>query len=165
MYNTLNTNTIKSNTVLEQNNLSIIGANNFNNTFSKYSLLLNTLIRSLSLTNGLLNPFTQNLNFVDQNKTLPYTNLKDIILVHNDMDIFNVDNLEILTNYNTLLNNTNTDFNFFNTNEYTNVLTNTTLTFNSKPFIDKSNHHSPSLLTNVDIKLITDLYILMLINK
>ena len=165
MYNTLNTNTITSSITLEQNTQLNSLASNLNDTFTKYSLLLNSLTRSSYLTTNLLNPASVHTIATKSNNQSFVTNLKDITVINSDFEIFNIDNLEIITNYNTLLNNSNTDFHFFNNNEYANNLSNTTLTFNSNKVHPKVNPKLTSNLTNLDIKLLNDLYILMLLNK
>lgn len=165
MYNTLNTNTITSSITLEQDTQLNSLTSNLNDTFTKYSLLLNSLTRSSYLTTNLLNPASVHTIATKSNNQAFVTNLKDITVINSDFEIFNIDNLEIITNYNTLLNNSNTDFHFFNNNEYTNNLSNTTLTFNSNKVHAKVSQKLTSNLTNLDIKLLNDLYILMLLNK
>ena len=136
-----------------------------NNTFTKYSLILNSLTRSPNLTNGTLNPtsvfttFNQNLN------DSVTSNLKDLTLVNSDFETFNVDNLEVITNFNNTITTSNADFHFFNINFYTNSINNTNLSFNKKDVSTKSNFITTNSFLNSDTKLLTDMYILMLLNK
>ena len=136
-----------------------------NNTFTKYSLILNSLTRSPNLTNGTLNPtsvfttFNQNLN------DSVTSNLKDLTLVNIDFETFNVDNLEVITNFNNTITTSNADFHFFNINFYTNSINNTNLSFNKKDVSTKSNFITTNSFLNSDTKLLTDMYILMLLNK
>jgi hypothetical protein len=136
-----------------------------NNTFTKYSLILNSLTRSPNLTNGTLNPtsvfttFTQNLN------DSVTSNLKDLTLVNSDFETFNVDNLEVITNFNNTITTSNADFHFFNINFYINAINDTNLSFNQKSVSTKSNFITTNSFLNSDTKLLTDMYILMLLNK
>jgi len=150
---------------LNRDNTQLLLSSDVSNTFTKYSLILNTLTRSPNLTNGTLNPtsfftsFSQNLN----NDT--YNNLKDLTLIHSDFEIFNVDNLEVITNFNNSISNSNTDFHFFNINLYNNTIANTSLSFATKNDFKKSNVTTTNSFLNSDTKLLTDMYILMLLNK
>ena len=165
MYNTLNTNNITSGIVLNQNNSLDSVTDNLNSTFTKYSLILNTLIRSFYLTNGNLNPTYPTINFL-RNTNHPTSNSsKDITVVNNDVELLNVDNLEVVTNFNNLTNNYNTDFNFFMNNLYNNTVDNTTLNFNYKKTPNSNNLRLSYTMLNPDLKLLSDLYILMLLNK
>jgi hypothetical protein len=136
-----------------------------NNTLTKYSLILNSLTRSPNLTNGTLNPtsvfttFTQNLN------DSVTSNLKDLTLVNSDFETFNVDNLEVITNFNNTITTSNADFHFFNINFYINAINDTNLSFNQKSVSTKSNFITTNSFLNSDTKLLTDMYILMLLNK
>lgn len=165
LFNTLSTNKITSNIVLEQGNTMPSLSSDVNNTFTKYSLILNSLTRSPNLTNGTLNPtsvfttFNQNLN------DSVTSNLKDLTLVNSDFETFNVDNLEVITNFNNTITTSNADFHFFNINFYTNSINNTNLSFNKKDVSTKSNFITTNSFLNSDTKLLTDMYILMLLNK
>lgn len=165
MYNTLNTNNITSGIILDRNNSLDLVTDNLNSTFTKYSLLLNTLIRSFYLTNGNLNPTYPTINFLKNTNHHTSNSLKDITVVNNDVELFNVDNLEIVTNFNNLTNNYNTDFNFFTNNLYNNTIDNTTLNFNCTRTSNSDNIQLPYTMLNPDLKLLSDLYILMLLNK
>ena len=165
MYNTLNTNNITSGIVLNQNNSLDSVTDNLNSTFTKYSLILNTLIRSFYLTNGNLNPTYPTINFLRNTNHLTSNSSKDITVVNNDVELLNVDNLEVVTNFNNLTNNYNTDFNFFMNNLYNNTVDNTTLNFNYKKTSNSNNLRLSYTMLNPDLKLLSDLYILMLLNK
>ena len=165
MYNTLNTNNITSGIVLNRNNSLDSVTDNLNSTFTKYSLILNTLIRSFYLTNGNLNPTYPTINFLRNTNHLTSNSSKDITVVNNDVELLNVDNLEMVTNFNNLTNNYNTDFNFFMNNLYNNTVDNTTLNFNYKKTSNSNNLRLSYTMLNPDLKLLSDLYILMLLNK
>ncbi len=165
MYNTLNTNNITSNIILDQNNDVLSFGTNAESTFNKYSLLLNTLTKSPSLTNGTLNPTYSVVNLSQNPAQHVLTTSKDLTLISNDLETFNIDNLEIITNFNNSLSSTKPEFQFFNTNSYSTNLNNTGLTFNFKKDSNKLNFTLNNSFLNSDKKLLSDIYIFMLLNK
>jgi len=135
------------------------------NTLTRFSLILNNLTKSPNLTNSTLNPTYLNVNFKNSINNQFINNSKDLTLIVNDLETFNVDNLEVLTNFNNIIDNTSLDLTFFNINSYNNNFNNTNLNFNNKKTTVKSNLVTTTTFLNSDVKLLTDMYILMLLTK
>ena len=165
MYNTLNTNMITSTIMLNPNVLENDSNINMSETYTKYSLLLNTLTKSASLTNGVLNPTYSALNITNATNTNVANSTKDVTLVINDWDVLTMDNLEILNNFSNVITNNNTDLTFFNPTSYSTPLSQTSLTFNPKMQNSRINLISTTNFLNADVKLLSDMYLLNLIMK
>ena len=165
MYNTLNTNMVTSTIMLNPNVLENDSNINMSETYTKYSLLLNTLTKSASLTNGVLNPTYSALNITNATNTNVANSTKDVTLVINDWDVLTMDNLEILNNFSNVITNNNTDLTFFNPTSYSTPLSQTSLTFNPKMQNSRINLISTTNFLNADVKLLSDMYLLNLIMK
>lgn len=165
LFNTLNTNSIASGVTLNQSLLMLNNEENLGNTYNKHFLILSNLVKSPQLTNGTLNPNYFLTNFTNSTSLQTNLNSKDLTLVVNDLDTFNVDNLEILSNISNLNSTIGTDLVFFNFNLYSNKPLNTKLNFINSTNHTKVNTHLTTTFLNSDLKLLTDLYILMLLQK
>ena len=165
LFNTLNTNSIASGVTLNQPLLVLNNEENLGNTYNKHFLILSNLVKSPQLTNGTLNPNYFLTNFTNSTSLQTNLNYKDLTLVVNDLDTFNVDNLEILSNISNLNSTIGTDLVFFNFNLYSNKPLNTKLNFINSMNHSKVNTHLTTTFLNSDFKLLTDLYILMLLQK
>lgn len=164
MYNTLNTNLVTSNVVLN-NNEPTNSDLNVGDSYTNYALLLNTLTKSPQLTNGTLNPTYLTLNINRSNNSTLLNSTKDITLLINDLDMLNSDNLEILNNFNNTITNNNSDLTFFNVNTYNTDLVSTSLVFNSKLSKTKPNVTTTTPFLNSDRRLLTDMVILTTLIK
>jgi hypothetical protein len=145
--------------------LTLNNEEDLSNTYNKHFLILSNLVKSPQLTNGTLNPNYFLNNFTNSITMQTNLNSKDLTLVVNDLDTFNVDNLEILSNLSNLNNTIGTDLMFFNFNSYNNQPLNTKLNFINSINHVKGNNHLTTTFLNSDFKLLTDLYILMLLQK
>lgn len=165
LYNTLNTNKINTTVTLLQKTDTTQASNTLHDTSLNYSFLLNNLTRSAIVTNNSTNP-TYNFSWSHSQSTLPVSNsVKDINLVINESDLFNIDNLEVLNNYNNAISTAENQLAVFNSNSYTIPLSHTLLTFHAKrrdrePFT----FHTSSLL-NYDNKLLADMLLLTFLIK
>jgi hypothetical protein len=156
---------VTSTIILNSNVLGKDANINTSEAYTKYSLLLNTLTKSASLTNGVLNPTYATLNVINATNTNLSNSSKDVTLVINDWDLLTMDNLEILNNFSNVITNNNTDLTFFNSTSYYNSLSQTSLTFNPKMQHTKANVISTTNFLNADVKLLSDMYLLNLIMK
>jgi len=165
MYNTLSTNNITSNAIINNNSQTQKQELNTNDLYTKYSLLLSTLTCSHNLTNSTLNPTYFNTTFNTNSLNSVNNNTKDLTLIINDLDLLNIDNLEVLTNFSNTLNHYDTNLSFFNVNSYNTTIDNTTLNFTSEKHSKRMNFAINNNLLKSDSKLLTDMYILTLITK
>lgn len=165
LYNTLNTNKINTTVTLLQKTDTTQTSNTLHDTSLNYSFLLNNLTRSAIVTNNSTNP-TYNFSWSHSQSTLPVSNsVKDINLVINESDLFNIDNLEVLNNYNNAISTAENQLAVFNSNSYTIPLSHTSLTFHAKRRDRESFTFHTSSLLNYDNKLLADMLLLTFLIK
>ena len=136
-----------------------------NNSSNLFSLILNSMLRSRSLTNSNLNPVYLNteLNRVQQYTNLTNTDTKDISILVSETDLLSIDNLELLLNLNNNITSVHNSVSFFNVNSYVNNdLLNPNLTLNFKKTTSKFNLNSN--YSSMDNNLLLDLYVLSVNN-
>ena len=136
-----------------------------NNSSNLFSLILNSMLRSRSLTNSNLNPVYLNteLNRVQQYTNLTNTDTKDISILVSETDLLSIDNLELLLNLNNNITSVHNSVSFFNVNSYVNNdLLNPNLRLNFKKTTSKFNLNSN--YSSMDNNLLLDLYVLSVNN-
>lgn len=165
LFNTLGTNNISSDVVMSVNNPLVTSFDNKNKSSNMFSIILNSMLRSRSLTNSNLNPVYLNteLNRVQQYNNPTNTDLKDISILVSETDLLSIDNLELLLNLNSNVTSVHNSVSFFNVNSYVNNdLLNPNLTLNLKKTTLKGNLNSN--YSSIDNNLLLDLYVLSVTN-
>jgi len=147
------------------NNPLVTSFDNKNKSSNMFSIILNSMLRSRSLTNSNLNPVYLNteLNRVQQYNNPTNTDLKDISILVSETDLLSIDNLELLLNLNSNVTSVHNSVSFFNVNSYVNNdLLNPNLTLNLKKTTLKGNLNSN--YSSIDNNLLLDLYVLSVTN-
>lgn len=165
LFNTLDTNTISSDVIKSKNELIMNTADQKNQSNNLFNLILNGMLRSNSLTNSNLNPtyLTNYISSLKKTTNLNVTSDKDVSILVTELDLLNTDNLELLLNLNNNITSLSNDVSFFNLNNYNNnSLTNSHLSLNLRKNSQKYNLNSN--YTNIDNKLLLDLYLLSTTN-
>ena len=165
LFNTLDTNKISSDVIKSKIELIIKTADQKSQSSNLFNLILNGMLRSNSLTNSSLNPtyLTNYTSSLKKPTNLNVTGDKDVSILVTELDLLNADNLELLLNLNSNITSLSNDVSFFNINNYSNnTLTNSHLSLNLRK--NSKKHSLNSNYTNIDNKLLLDLYLLSTTN-